>query len=102
MTERNTIGIGYYDPFAVYPLIKDEIDKLFPIQNLHVRFHPSQPLKTINNLPIKMIEEIPNKKSDQNQLDIDGIYSRVMFIKVESLDKYRSQVRPLIREWLKI
>lgn len=101
MTERNTIGIGYYDPFAVYPLIKDEIDKLFPIQNLHVRFHPSQPLKTINNLPIKMIEEIPNKKSDQNQLDIDGIYSRVMFIKVESLDKYRSQVRPLIREWLK-
>ena len=49
-----------------------------------------------------MIEEIPNKKSDQNQLDIDGIYSRVMFIKVESLDKYRSQVRPLIREWLKI
>lgn len=86
----------------MYPLIKDEIDKLFPIQNLHVRFHPSQPLKTINNLPIKMIEEIPNKKSDQNQLDIDGIYSRVMFIKVESLDKYRSQVRPLIREWLKI
>ena len=100
MEDRNTIGIGYYDPFAVYPLIQEEIEKLFPLQNLHVRFNPSQPLKTINNLPIKLIEEIPNKKIDQHH-DIDGIYSRIMFIKVESIDKYRSQVRPLIREWLK-
>lgn len=100
MEDRNTIGIGYYDPFAVYPLIQEEIEKLFPLQNLHVRFNPSQPLKTINNLPIKLIEEIPNKKIEQHH-DIDGIYSRIMFIKVESIDKYRSQVRPLIREWLK-
>ncbi|RCK56407.1 hypothetical protein Cantr_05921 [Candida viswanathii] len=101
MTDRNTIGIGYYDPFAVYPLIQSEFEKLFPLQNLHVRFNPSQPLKTINNLPIQMIEEIPNKKSATMSQDADSIYSRVMFIKVESLDKYRSQVRPLIREWLK-
>ncbi|KAL6450249.1 hypothetical protein SBY92_002182 [Candida maltosa Xu316] len=99
MSDRNTIGIGYYDPFGVYPVIKDDVTKIFPLQNLHVRFQASQPLKTINNLPVQMVEEIPNNKADLQQSG--NIYSRIMFIKIESIDKYRSQVRPLIREWLK-
>lgn len=96
----NPVKIGYYDPFGIYPLIKDELKKISPILSLHIRFHPSQPLKTTHDLPIGFTEEIP-KKSDLSFLENHNVYARLMLIKIESLDKYRTQVRPLIKEWLK-
>lgn len=96
----NPVKIGYYDPFGIYPLIKDELNKISPILSLHIRFHPSQPLKTIHDLSLEFTEEIP-KKSESSTLENYNVYTRLMLIKIESLDKYRSQVRPLIKEWLK-
>ena len=59
----NPVKIGYYDPFGIYPLIKDELNKISPILSLHIRFHPSQPLKTIHDLSLEFTEEIPKSRS---------------------------------------
>ncbi|KAG7661700.1 TRS130 [[Candida] subhashii] len=98
LRSRNPVKIGYYDPFSIYPKIKDDFEKNFPLTNLHLKFELSQPLKSIPLLPVSLVEEVPKK---QDIIESDDVYTRLMFIRIESIDKYRSQVRPLIREWLK-
>ncbi|CAI5759171.1 unnamed protein product [Candida verbasci] len=99
LNDKNPIKIGYYDPFDVYPLIRDELIKYLPLTNLHIKLN-SNPTKTINKLPVDLFEEVP-KKDQYNNTHPENVYLRLMFIKIDSLDKYRNQVRPLIREWLK-
>lgn len=95
---RNPVLVGYYDPFNVYPLIKDELHSKLPLTNLHWKYNISKPLKSIPLLPVRFVEEVPKNTSMKGN---DETYSRIMFIKYESLDTYRAQVRPLIKEWLK-
>lgn len=95
---RNPVQVGYYDPFSVYPLIKDELQSKLPLTNLHWKYNVSKPLKSIPLLPVKFVEEVPKHTSIKGS---DETYSRIMFIKYETLDTYRAQVRPLIKEWLK-
>ncbi|ODV81429.1 uncharacterized protein CANTADRAFT_58354 [Suhomyces tanzawaensis NRRL Y-17324] len=117
---RNPIHIGYYDPFSIYPLIKEDFEAKLPLTNLHWKYSATKPVKSIPLLPVKLIEEVPKStpgssgtapsissaatasnaqliSSYQNH----PIYTRLMLIKFESIDTYRSQVRPLIKEWLK-
>lgn len=98
-TPLDFVRIGYYDPFGVYPHIQNEISKRLPLTNLHIRLKPNQPIKTISKLNIEFVEEVP-KKSDYITHDIKT-YVRLIFVQCDSLDKYRGQVRPLVREWLK-
>lgn len=93
---RNPIRVGYYDPFNIYPLIKDDLHAKFPLSNLQWKSGDSK-VHAIPLLPVTLIEEVPKIGSVED----DTIYSRVMFVKFDSLDVYRSQVRPLIIEWLK-
>ncbi|CAH6721588.1 trafficking protein particle complex II-specific subunit 130 [[Candida] jaroonii] len=86
------IQIGYYDPFNVYPLIQPNIESKLPLTNLHWKFQST--LKSIPKLPVKFIEENPRKVQN-----VDG---NIMFITFKELETYKSQVRPLIKEWLKI
>lgn len=86
------IEIGYYDPFNVYPLIQPNIESKLPLTNLHWKFHNT--LKSIPKLPVKFIEENPRKVQN-----VDG---NIMFITFKELETYKSQVRPLIKEWLKM
>lgn len=95
---RNPIKVGYYNPFDIYLTIKDDFESKFPLTNLHWKYHPLKPLKSIPLLPVKLIEEVP--KSVAHEVDNDSVYIRLMFIKVESIDTYRSQVRPLIKAWM--
>lgn len=92
------IKIGYYNPFDVFPVIQSEIEAKFPLTNLHWKYHPLRPVKSIPLLPIELIEEVP--KSGNHEVDSEGIYLRLMFVKIDNLDTYRSQVRPLIKAWL--
>lgn len=95
---RNPVQVGYYDPFNVYPLIKDELQSKLPLTNLHWKYNISKPLKSIPLLPVTFVEEVPKHTLVKEN---DKMYSRIMFIKYENLDTYRAQVRPLIKEWLK-
>jgi hypothetical protein len=103
---HNPVHIGYYDPFSIYPLIKKDIDNKLPLTNLHWKYHSSKPLKSIPLLPVQLIEEVPKKglniaSSKVPSYDQPHVYTRLMFVKYDNIDTYRSQVRPLIKEWLK-
>ncbi|KAI5964941.1 TRS130 [Candida margitis] len=98
-SQLDLVRIGYYDPFGVYPHIQKEISKRLPLSNLHIRLKPNQSVKTISKLDVEFVEEVP-KKGDYVTHDIKT-YVRLIFVQVDSLDKYRGQVRPLVREWLK-
>lgn len=97
------VKIGYYDPFGIYPRIQNDISKRLPLTNLHVRFKSNQLMKTIPKLDVEFVEEVPKKADYHHHLTTHDIktYVRLIFVQVDSLDKYRGQVRPLIREWLK-
>lgn len=99
-TQLDLVRIGYYDPFGVYPHIQNDIAKRFPLTNLHVRLKSNQPVKTISKLDVEFVEEVPKKGDYLTHNDIKT-YVRLIFVQVDTLDKYRGQVRPLIREWLK-
>ncbi|EGW35736.1 uncharacterized protein SPAPADRAFT_147315 [Spathaspora passalidarum NRRL Y-27907] len=99
---KSPIKIGYYDPFNIYPKIKDEFEKKLPLTSLHLKFQDSQSYKSIPSLPVSMFEEVPKKiETGAGELAFDNVYTRLMFIKIDSIENYRSSVRPLIREWLK-
>ncbi|RLV90292.1 Protein CAJ1 [Spathaspora sp. JA1] len=101
---ENPIRIGYYDPFNIYSKIKPEFEKKLPLTSLHLKFHDSQSFKSIPSLDVSMFEEVPKKVeigSSGSEFGFDNVYTRLMFIKIDSIDNYRSSVRPLIREWLK-
>lgn len=95
--KRNPVRIGYYDPFDAYPRVREELQKKLPLTNLHWKQHPLQPLKSIPLLPVSLIEEVPKAGQKFSQNDA---YLRLMFVCFDSIDVYRSQVRPLIKAWL--
>lgn len=93
---RNPIKLGYYDPFDILPHVKDDLESKFPLTNLHWK-HGDSKLHSIALLPVTLVEEVPKLGSTNDE----SIYSRIMFVQYDNLDIYRSQVRPLIKEWLK-
>lgn len=97
---RNPIKIGYYDPFNVLPSIREEIESKWPITNLHWKYYTAKSVKSIPLLPVTFIEEIPKPSLELSNIS-DDRYIRMMFVKYDNVDSYRSQIRPLIREWLK-
>lgn len=99
---QNPVDIGYYDPFDAFPCIKEDVNSRFPLSNLHWKYHPQQPVRSIPILPTKLIEEVPqSRRNSLNEQDVSKIYLRLMFMKAEDVDVYRLQTRPLIIEWLK-
>lgn len=100
---RNPISIAYYDPFSVFSEIRDEFTSKFPLSNLHWKYNPLKPGKSIPLLPVELKEEVPplpHKKNTQKVPLADNVYLRLMFVKADNVDMYRSQVRPLIAAWL--
>ncbi|CCE79995.1 Piso0_003089 [Millerozyma farinosa CBS 7064] len=91
------VKVGCYDPFNVLQQIKGDFYERFPLANLHWRSNASSQLKTITSLPVQIVEEVPKSK---RAIGLDDVYTRIMFVKFDNLDIYRSQVRPLIKEWL--
>ncbi|CAH2355597.1 trafficking protein particle complex II-specific subunit 130 [[Candida] railenensis] len=98
---HHPLSVGYYDPFNAFPIIEKELLGRFPLTNLHWKYDLSKPLKSIPLLPIKLVEEVPRKTISASKSGSgDCIYLRLMLVKCDSIDIYRSQVRPLIKEWL--
>lgn len=94
--------IAYYDPFKVYEDLKEELHNNVPLTNLHWN-HPLRPLRSIATLGVEFIEE--NAQSEAlPKHQMLGLSStplfKVIFIKCDDNDTYRSTVRPIIREWL--
>lgn len=101
---RNPITVGYYDPFSVFGSIEEDLVSKFPLSNLHWKYHPLKPVKSIPLLPVKLKEEVPSsrtsKRNSRELFLVDNVYLRLIFIQASDLETYRSQVRPLISAWL--
>ncbi|CAN3377348.1 hypothetical protein DIURU_003406 [Diutina rugosa] len=93
--DPDMLSVGFYDPFSVYP--RKDFESKFPLTSLHWKYDAARPVQSIPLLPVKMVEEVPKA----NAKSIASVYARIMFVKFDNLDEYRSQVRPLIKEWLK-
>lgn len=89
-----SLKVGYYDPFNAFPLIYPSLETKLPLTNLHWNLEDSNSFRSIPKLPVQMVEELPK------ELDPD-VSLRIMFIQCNTIDTYKSQVRPLIKEWLK-
>lgn len=99
---RDSITIAYYDPFSVFLIVREELQARLPLSNLHWRYNPLRPIKSIPLLPASFVEEVPVKHKHEFTLHplIDSTYLRLVFVKVDSIEVYRSQIRPLICAWL--
>lgn len=98
---QNPVSVGYYDPFGLYPAVKEDFESKFPLTNLHWKYHPLKPVKLIPLLPIQLVEEVPHSSRKTKQPTVyDNVYLRLVFVKADNLETYRSQVRPLIQAWL--
>lgn len=114
------VSCGYYDPFDVFPKLQEGLTKRVQLTNLHWRKTSKDGLRSIPQLPLKFVEEKPkifDNSSFPVNLSIAGIpedqvlekavqflevpYIRLMLIECDSSDTYKSQVRPLIKEWHK-
>lgn len=91
------VRIGYYDPFNTYQAVQNELQHKFPLTNLHWKYNSLKPVKSIPVLPVELVEEIPKSSATTDS----SVYLRLMFVTYDSLELYRLQVRPLIKEWLK-
>ncbi|CAK7918910.1 hypothetical protein CAAN3_25S01046 [[Candida] anglica] len=92
------IKLGYYDPFGVFSILEPNLKSKFPLTNLHWKYEATKPLKSIPLLPVDLVEEIPKSAGTASS----DMYLRMMLVKCDSIDTYRSQVRPLIKEWLRL
>lgn len=94
--------IAYYDPFNVYSELREELQDHLPLTNLHWN-HPLRPLRSIGTLQVEFVEEnveAPAAPKHQMLGLSSAPYFKVIFIKCDDNETYRSSVRPAIREWL--
>lgn len=91
------VRIGYYDPFNTYQAVQNDLQHKFPLTNLHWKYNSLKPVKSIPVLPVELVEEIPKSSATTDS----SVYLRLMFVTYDTLELYRLQVRPLIKEWLK-
>lgn len=100
--ERKTTQISYFDPFDVFKEVKDAFQAKLPLLNLH--WHPpGRPLRSIPSLEVNLVEEQASAET-QPQHQLLGLsnapYLKIIFVKCEDTDTYRSLVRKMIREWV--
>lgn len=94
--------IAYFDPLNVYGELKAELHKNIPLTNLHWN-HPLRPLRSIKTLDVQFLEENAQVSAPpkHQMLGLSSApYLKIIFIKCDDNDTYRSTVRPIIKEWL--
>lgn len=100
--EKKTTKIAYYDPFDVYSEVKEDLSSRLPLVNLH--WHPvGRPLRSIPSLDIDLVEETTSAENTPKHQMLglsNSPYLKIIFIKCEDNDTYRTLVRKMIREWL--
>ncbi|KAL7662542.1 TRAPP II complex TRAPPC10 C-terminal domain-containing protein [[Candida] zeylanoides] len=99
---QRSAAIGLYDPFDAYKIIEKEIESRMPLSNLHWRYDSSKPAKSISSLPVTIKGEIPKNSNTRNAHQLrEPVYLHLMLVQCDLVDVYRSQVRPLVKEWIR-
>lgn len=89
------ISITYFDPFDLFESVKNEFSQIIPFENIHWK-GPSGIISTINRLDVKLEPE--NKFVNGTKKNLPFI--KFIILGCNSVEEYRSKVRPLLRQWL--
>ncbi|ANB15954.1 Trs130p [Sugiyamaella lignohabitans] len=100
--DQKMTKISYFDPFGVFPELESDLLERLPLVNLHWN-QSGGPLRSIPSLDVELVKE--SSESSQvvphQMLGLsDTPYLKLIFVKCEDNDTYRSSVRRMIREWL--
>lgn len=88
----NNIVVKYFDPLNVFEVIGVEIQKYFPVKNIHYKRFPDDIVSTIRSLDI-------NITSDDTVTNNDIFFSLIA-ITCTNIEDYRNKIRPLIKQWI--
>ncbi|CDO93043.1 unnamed protein product [Kluyveromyces dobzhanskii CBS 2104] len=90
------VQISYFDPFHLFDGLRSEIGQRLPLTNLHWKSEGGT-LKTISSLNVEFFS------STGDEMPQDLIlkpFINCVIVSCESVEDYRSKIRPLIRNWL--
>ena len=88
----NNIVVKYFDPLTIFDNISLEIQKYFPIKNIHYKRFAEDNVSTIKELDIKI--------TNDDKIDEPDIFFSFIVITCTNIDEYRNKIRPLITQWL--
>ncbi|KAK9460560.1 trafficking protein particle complex subunit 10, partial [Lipomyces oligophaga] len=104
MATPRSVSIAYYDPFGVAPLIVQDIQSRLPLRNVHWLKSAGEPSRSIPLLSVTLAQDTSKAEQVEPQHQIRGLldtpYMKIILVKCEDNDTYRSSVRKIIRDWL--
>jgi len=96
ISQGKKIYISYFDPFDLFESVKNEFSQILPLENIHWKSTKGV-TRTITSLPVSLEAE---KQSEQDKKNSNIPFVRTIIVSCNSVEEYRSKVRPLLREWL--
>lgn len=102
MTERDEtsiipcVEISYFDPFHLFEGLRNELEQRLPLINLHWKSKEGT-LKTIPRLRVDFKASTGEKLVEEYVLKP---FINCVIVSCESVEEYRSKIRPLIKNWL--
>ncbi|KAF2972646.1 hypothetical protein GQX73_g940 [Xylaria multiplex] len=117
------VTVEYFDPHDVFKLLAPGLVPRLPLRNLHWQSHAG-PLRSIETLHVELIPSGVNNslaspitspppssqqrpsETDLSQPQIPGLrrtpYLKVLLVRCDDNDSYKSHVRQEIRDWIKV
>ena len=90
------VEISYFDPFHLFEGLRNELEQRLPLINLHWKSKEGT-LKTIPKLRVDFKASTGEKLVEEYVLKP---FINCVIVSCESVEEYRSKIRPLIKNWL--
>lgn len=95
-SQDKKVHLTYFDPFDLFESVKNEFSQILPLENIHWK-STNGITRTITSLPVTLeVEDRSNTETRNSSIP----FIRIIIVSCNSIDEYRSKVRPLLREWL--
>ena len=95
-SQDKKVHLTYFDPFDLFESVKNEFSQILPLENIHWK-STNGVTRTITSLPVTLEVE---DRSKTETINSSIPFIRIIIVSCNSIDEYRSKVRPLLREWL--
>ncbi|KAK0391560.1 hypothetical protein NLU13_1060 [Sarocladium strictum] len=103
----STVAVEYHDPYNVYPLLSPGLLPRLPLKHLHWPSHAG-PLRSIDTLLVDLVDGATAESTaaaSQPRHQLPGLrrtpYLKLLLVRCDDNDTYKSSVRSDIREWIK-
>ncbi|KAH8173677.1 trafficking protein particle complex subunit 10, TRAPPC10 domain-containing protein [Sarocladium implicatum] len=102
----STVAVEYHDPYNLYPLLSPGLLPRLPLRHLHWPSHAG-PLRSIDTLLVDLVpaDAAGSAAATQPRHQLPGLrrtpYLKLLLVRCDDNEKYKSSVRSEIREWIK-